>query len=162
MKDRVDPVLVEVREQTVPGFPIRQQNVEEMEVPQAIFGRHGQPQQPFTLKRLEELTIALMDDPAPLADLVEHFQLSKEKRRADLAGHIRRADIHPGIFVNLAAEELAAVGPLVADDLRPIDQFGIVDAQSAPLAADVVLGLVKAVRAQIADRAQAPGHCRTR
>src|SRR5271157_3886691 len=125
-----------------------------MEVPQAIFGRHRQPQQPFTLKRLEELTIALMDGPAPLADLVEHLELGKEKRRTDLAGYIRRPHIHPGIFVNLAAEELAAVGALVADDLRPVDQLRIVDAESAPLAADVILGLVKAVRTQIADRSQ--------
>ena len=43
------------------------------------------------------------------------------------------------------------VGALVADDFGPFDQLGRVNAQRAALAADVVLGLVEAVGAQVTD-----------
>ena len=50
---------------------------------------------------------------------------------------------HPRVLVDLAAEELAAVGALLPDDLGALDESRIVDEQRAALAGDDVLRLVE-------------------
>src|SRR5947208_453044 len=78
-------------------------------------------------------------------DLVHRLDLGVEEGARDLAGDVRRADVDPGVFVHLAPEELRPVRPLVAEDLRPVDQRGVVDAERAALAAGEVLRIVEAV-----------------
>ncbi len=50
----------------------------------------------------------------------------------------------------------AAVRALLADDLGALDEARVVDEQRAAFAADDVLGLVEAERAELADRAERP------
>ncbi len=50
------------------------------------------------------------------------FHLRPEEGGGDLAGQVGRADVDPGVLVHLAAEELAAVRALLADDLGALDE----------------------------------------
>ena len=66
------------------------------------------------------------------------------KAARQLARQERRADVDPGVLVDLAAEELRSVGALLPDDLRALDEARVVDEQRAAFAGDDVLRLVKA------------------
>ena len=62
--------------------------------------------------------------------------------------------VHPGVLVDLTAQEHAAVGALFADDLGVLDLRRILDQQRAAFAHAVVLGLVEGIAAVVADRAE--------
>src|SRR5262249_23862799 len=79
-------------------------------------------------------------------------QLGVQERAADLAGYVGRPYIDPGVLIDLAAEEFLPVRPLVADDFGTLVEVRIVDALGAALAADVVLRLVEAEGAELAQR----------
>src|SRR3569623_853269 len=113
-------------------------------------------QQSFGLERLQPLAVLSIDRTAPRGDLIEQFQLAVQEGAANFARHVGAADIRPSVLVDLAAKELLAIRAFVANDLGALDQLRIVDTQRAPLAANVVFRLVKAVTAQIADRTQSP------
>ena len=82
------------------------------------------------------------------------LQLGGEVRRDHFPGQERRSDVDPGVLVHLAPEELAPVGPLLADDLRPGGHRRIVDQQRAALAGDDVLRFVKTERTKVPQRPQ--------
>ncbi len=69
---------------------------------------------------------------------------------------VRRTEVDPGVLVDLAAEELAAVGALLLDDLGPLDPVRAVDEQRAALAAHHVLRLVEAEAGDVGQRAERP------
>jgi hypothetical protein len=48
---------------------------------------------------------------------VGRLHLRPEEGGDDFTRQVRPADVHPSVRVHLAAEELAAVGTLLADDL---------------------------------------------
>jgi hypothetical protein len=78
---------------------------------------------------------------AAAQDVVALLQLRIQEGRDQPAGEAGRADIDPGVLVHLTAQEGAAAGDLLADDLGPLDPRAIVDQQRATLAGDDVLGL---------------------
>jgi hypothetical protein len=84
------------------------------------------------------------------------LELRPQECRDDLARQKGRADILPGVFVDLAAEKPAAIRSLLANDLGALRQLFIAHHQAAAFAGDDVLGLVKAETAEIADRAERP------
>ena len=88
--------------------------------------------------------------------VVRLLHLRPKEGRDQLARKVGRADVHPRVLVDLAAEELAAVGALFADDLGALDEPRVVDQQRAALARDDVLRLVEATAAEVADRAERP------
>ena len=47
-------------------------------------------------------------------------------------GKVRGADVDPGVLVDLAAKEAAAVGALLADDLGALDQRGSLMSSAPP------------------------------
>ena len=73
------------------------------------------------LQRRQPLGVALMDLAAALQDRIELLELRLQECAQDLRRQERRADVDPGVLVDLTAEELLAVGALVADDLGPLD-----------------------------------------
>src|SRR5262249_59021110 len=108
-----------------------------------VFGRRGRadvvarrPLRQGAMVNLPKLT-------PPLLNLRPDFKLRKEEGGQNVRWQVARADVHPSVFVHLAAEEARAVGALFADDLRALDVVGIVDQQRTALAAGDVLGLVK-------------------
>ena len=105
-------------------------------------------QAPGVLQRFQGVVIAVPNRQPARGDGVGFFHLRPQKGGDEFAGQIRRTDVHPGVFVHLAAEELAAVGALLADDLGASCQRRIVDQQRAAFAGDDVLGLVEAETAQ--------------
>src|SRR5262249_30614127 len=100
------------------------------------------------------LGVALPDRLALRLDRVLRLELGHEERRQDVRRKKARADVDPGVLVYLTAEEARAVGPLVSDDLSPLDEPGIVDHERAPFAAGEVLRLVEAQGGQLAERSQ--------
>jgi hypothetical protein len=82
------------------------------------------------------------------------FQLRPQEGRDQLARQQRRADVLPSVFVNLAAEEAAAIGALLANDFGAQAKGGIVHQQRAALTRHDVLGLVEGEAAEIADGAE--------
>ena len=121
-------------------------------------GTIGRRSSAFALERLERRVVALPDGAAARAVIsLGLLELRPQERRDDLARQIRRADVDPGVLVDLAAEELRAVGALLADDLGALDEARVVDQQRAALAGDDVLGLVEAERRRAAPmRAERP------
>ena len=88
------------------------------------------------------------------------LELTKQERRQELRWQIARSEIHPGVLVHLAAEELTAIGALLAQDLGALREMWIVQDQGPALAAADVLRFVKTQRRHRAERTQgapAPG-----
>ncbi len=82
------------------------------------------------------------------------FHLGPEEGGDQFTGEVGGADVNPGVLVDLAAEELAAVGALFTNDLGSIRKNGVVDQQGATFAGDDVLGFMERVAAQISDGSQ--------
>ena len=64
---------------------------------------------------------------APVVDFIRQLQLRIQVSGIHIAGQIGRTVIDPGIFVNLAAEILGAVGTLFPDNLRILHIFFVAD-----------------------------------
>ena len=84
------------------------------------------------------------------------LKLGEEERGQDIGHQVAGADIHPGVFIHLAAEEAAAVGALFAEDFGPLDVALIVDEQGTAFAAGEILGFVEALGGHAAERAEEP------
>lgn len=82
------------------------------------------------------------------------FHLGPEEGGDQFAGEVGGADVDPGVLVDLAAEELAAVGALFTDDFSTVSKGRVVDQQGAAFAGDDVLGFMERVAAQISNRSQ--------
>jgi len=82
---------------------------------------------PGRLQADERFVVLDPDLQSPPGDGVGFLHLRPEKGRNNLARQIRRTEIDPGVFVNLSTEELAAVGPLLPDDLGAIGEALIID-----------------------------------
>ena len=91
-----------------------------------------------------------------LVDFVCHLELRPEIGRVDLAREVAVAEVDPGVFVDLAAEELGAVGAFLAEDLGLLVELRVVDDYRSSFAHRVVLGLVEGVAAEVADGAEGP------
>ena len=66
--------------------------------------------------------IGLPDALARALDLLAVLELGVEEGGQDVGGQVAGADVDPGVFVHLPAEEAAAVGAFLADDLGALDQ----------------------------------------
>src|ERR1043165_1717320 len=99
------------------------------------------------------LVIEFVDLAAALADRVQLLKLRIEERGANLAGDVRRSNVHPGVLIHHATEEAAAISAFFANDFGTLDESRRIDAQRAPFPADVVLRFVEAESGKMADRA---------
>ena len=71
-----------------------------------------------------------------------------------ITGQIGGSVIHPGIFIDLTAEEFAAVGSFFTDDLCFFHILLITDQQGTALSHAVILRLMETVSAEITDGSQ--------
>src|SRR6266566_10160469 len=71
------------------------------------------------------------------------FKLRTEKGRQQIRRQITRADIDPGVLVDLAAEKPAPVRSFFPKDLGPLIEVRIVDQQRAAFAATEILGFME-------------------
>ena len=94
------------------------------------------------------LVVALPEQQPLRRDRRGFLQLCPQKRGDHFARQIGRAEVDPGVLVDLAAEEVAAVGALLAEDLGALGEAQVVDQQRPALAGDEVLGFVEAERGQ--------------
>ena len=119
--------------------------------------RHDRPvDEPRALERLEGGVVGVPDRHPRGVDLRDALELGGEQRRADVGEQKRRAEVDPRVVIDVAAREAAAVGPLLLEDLRALDERLVVDEQRAALAAGDVLRLVEGERPEGADRPQRP------
>src|SRR5262249_27023504 len=105
---------------------------------------HGQLKSRLALQTLKGAVIHLPNRNSLCREFSRTLNLSPEKRRAQVAADVRRADVDPGVLVDLAAEELASVRPLFLNYLGAIEPILAVDEKGADLAAYNVLRLVEA------------------
>ena len=106
-------------------------------------------------QRQEAVVVLLPQCQTALVDAFRHFQLAPQVSGLQVRHQIAGTDVAPGIFIDLATEELAAVGAFLADDFRPIDQGRIVHQRRAAFAAGgVVFGFMEAEAADMANGAQ--------
>ncbi len=82
------------------------------------------------------------------------FKLPVEESRQQIRRQVGRANVHPAIFIHLAAEETRAIGAFFADDLCPLDKLRVVDQQRASFAAGEVLGFMEGLRGHHAEGSQ--------
>ena len=64
---------------------------------------------------------------ASLGNAQGFFHLRPQECCNHFAWQVGRTDVYPGIFVDLSAKKLAAVGALLADDLRTLGKASVVD-----------------------------------
>src|SRR6266446_10827304 len=88
----------------------------------------------------------------PCGDALRMLELSPKEGGRDFARQKGGADILPGILVDLAAKEPAAIGAFLTHDLGTIHQFGIIHQEAAAFARTDILGFMKAETTEIADR----------
>src|SRR3989338_7452842 len=78
--------------------------------------------------------------------------------------HVRRSVaaplVHPRVVIDIASDELGAVGPFLAHDLGPVRIVVPTAYEGTSLAADDVLGAVEAEAPKVADRPQRPSFSR--
>jgi hypothetical protein len=96
------------------------------------------------------------DRQAAPGDRLGHLHLGPQEGGDDLSRKEGGAQVHPGVLVDLAEREPAAVRPLLADHLGARDQPRVVDEQGATFAAQDVLGLMEAQSSERAEPAQRP------
>ena len=120
----------------------------------AVVGNRRQAEQTGARQRLKAALIEVINLAPPPRDGVHLFQLRVEEGADDFAGRRRATHINPCVLVDFPAQELFAVGALVADDLGALDQLGRIDRQRAAFAAVIVLGVMKAISAEVADGSQ--------
>jgi len=77
------------------------------------------------------------------------FHLRPQKGRDHFAGQVGRSDIHPGIFVDLAAKELAAVVPF-SRMISARSQAVIIDQQSTAFPGNDVFGFMEGIGTEVA------------
>lgn len=118
---------------------IPQLDIEHVRVMHAV-GRDYRQLDAAGLRQRQEAVIVLLPQcQTALVDAFRHFQLAPQVSGLQVRHQIAGTDVAPGIFVHLTTEELAAVGALLADDFRPIDQSRIVHQRRAAFAAGGVV-----------------------
>src|SRR6266704_2556288 len=103
---------------------------------------------------LEARAISLPDPLPPFLDGIPRLELGEQRRGQEVRRQVAGAHVRPCVFVHEASEETAAVRALLAKDLGPVHELRIVDEKGSALTAAEVLGLVKALRRQAAERAE--------
>src|SRR5574341_2081787 len=87
-------------------------------------------------------------------DFLTLLKLAVEKRRQNIGWKVGGTEVHPGVFVHLAAEEAGAVGAFLADDLGALDKFPVIDNQRAAFSTGEVLSLMEGLGSHDAEGAQ--------
>ena len=98
----------------------------------------------------------------PFLDLLAGFQLCVQHGSQGLGRNIAGADVDPGVFIDLAAEEAGAVGAFFAEDFGPFGVCGSLMTRAAAFAAGEVFGFVEGLGGEAAEGAQGAGSCRCR
>jgi hypothetical protein len=154
MEDGVDPVVLHPLQHAMAVGPRRQQHVVHVGVVRAL-RRHPRPPQPAARLGLrQQVVVVLPGRLALLGDAFGFLQLRPEESGDQFARQEGGARFLPRVLVHFAPEKAAAVGALLADDLRPLRHRGVVHQQGAAFAGNDVLGFVEAVGAQVADAAE--------
>ena len=102
----------------------------------------------------EPRAVAGDDGGAARLQALELVELHLEDGRQHVREHVAAALGDPGVLVDLAAQEGAAVRALLAGDLGSLGQLRVRDSERAALAAAHVLRLVEAEAARVAEGAQ--------
>src|SRR6188472_1873470 len=96
---------------------------------------------------MPEMLLIIYPNPLPFRlNNLASFELSAEKSRKNIRRQVTRADVHPSIFIYLAAKKTAAVSPLFPKDLGTLDVLRVVKQQGPAFPASEIFGLVKALR----------------
>src|SRR6266568_5332658 len=154
MKYCLNTFMPQIIDQLVACDGVVEENVKEMKVIFTTLGYTRQAQQTSLFKRTEIAAIKVVNRATAFGNHVLRFQLGQQECAANLARQIRRSDIDPGVFVHFSTNEFAPISPLLADDLSPFDELRPINNQCAAFPANIILGLVKTVRAEVAYRAK--------
>src|SRR5215212_5608419 len=93
-----------------------------------------------------KMLVVIIPNALPLRlNLLAGLELGIQESGEHLRWKITGAQVNPGVLVYLAAEEAAAVGAFLPDNLRALHVNRVVYEERATLTADKVLGLVEAL-----------------
>ena len=133
MKYRMNAVAFQVLDEPRSRLQVFDENVEHMEIAGAMLRDRLNPNRPGVDQRRQAGGIAVVDATTQCGYFLHCLELGKKHCGQQIGGDIGRADIHPGIFIDFAAKELAAIGPLFANDFGAARQIRIVRQESACL-----------------------------
>src|SRR5947209_456701 len=102
-----------------------------MRVVRAVLRHKGTLNQSSLFQRGEQLVISPPDGKASSSDFSRVLELGHQEGGGKLPRQEGRADVLPGVFVDFAAVEAAAVGTFFAQDLRALAQAALVHKQAA-------------------------------
>ena len=117
-------------------------------------GEYRQAESLFALELAQTLGIAFVDASAHGSDLLDLFELPPQKRGADFARDVGRAEIDPGVFIDALSKEFLPVRSLVSDDFGTRDVTLLIRAQRSALTANDVLRFVETVDTEISDASE--------
>ena len=129
---------------------ILQLHIEHMRIMLAVRRDGRQRQQPFLRQRRKARIVLVPGRQSVIVNLISQFQLPPQASRLQFTRQEAAAEIDPGIFVHLAAQELAAVGTLLTQNFGAFDKAFVIDHQRAAFtAAGVVFGFMEAESRQV-------------
>src|SRR5215467_9545569 len=135
---------LQMADESLPRVQVRKQHVEKM-ISGIAVGRHLRQAHAVSLcPGGEPLLIARKDASAPGLNILVVLELSQEEGREELRGQITRPDVHRSVLVDLTAEESAAVGAFLAQDLGTLHPCLLVQQQRTAFAARDVFRIVEA------------------
>ncbi len=119
-------------------------------------GNDGQPEPRARRPCGASSALVALEDVAPLApgSTSRCSSCAVQVCRQHVGQAERRADVLPGVLVDLAEEERPAVGALVVEHPGPVDVAASLSSKRPTLAADDVLGVVEALGGEPAEAAQ--------
>ena len=154
VKHRMDRLPPKMRNERIAIAQRRKKNVEHVVRLFAMKGDERQSHAVFLRPFAKTVAVPVPSLPAFLGNSLPVLKLGAEKRRENIRWWIAGTEVDPGVLVNDASQEPAAIGALVANDLRPFHQFRIVDEKGTALSAGKVLGFVKALGCKATERSQ--------
>src|SRR2546421_8601207 len=143
-------------DQPIPLIAPRHAEMEEVSGMLPVLGDGGELD-PGPCGPVAELVGVAVPDPVPGGlDLGATLELASKERSLELRGEITRAEVAPGVPLDLAAKERRSIGPLLPDHLSPLGVLTPVEHERAALAGADVLRLVEADGAEAPHRPQWP------
>ena len=155
MRDRQHVARLEMRRQRHARRQLVGEKIKNMAIGNMTCRRLMRNFDRFGRRQLGEPRVVAHPYRAPARDdFIGMRELRFEKCRDQFARQIRRAEIDPGVLVDFAAQEAAAVGAFFTHDFGALDEAFVIDHQRAAFAAQQVLGFVKTEAAEMPDGAE--------
>ena len=150
----MDTGRFQIRQKLIAHGPVLNEQIKEVIIGHTMLGNHWQLHNAHLFKRDELASVILKDLSSACCNFVEQLELAVEKRTSNLTWDIRRTDIDPSIFIDLASKELLSIGALITNDFSLLEKAIRIDAKCSAFATDIVFCFVKTKCCEVPNRAE--------